>query len=308
MSGFVPEHICDTVRFTRYAGDNNISHYCRYASDFISQVIMDNEIDGAVYPKSCDSTRIITSYLSNCGKFLYQLNVPVYGTVGAEDYFASSIREYKEAVEKHYNISIDDIKSRSELINERNQAIKKTYSDIAKYSYSDYLTRIHNLLKQPLLSQKWGENIKKREPTNKPVFIVGSFLSNTTIPSLIEQADLTVVGDSLPESGRLVSTKPVNTSGDIYREIAISIMSARLSPSQNSFKDIIKDDIDEIQKKSTCGVIFVLQKYCEPYEYLYNIYKNQLDALGIKSLKLSVNGTNDDSKVALAVEAFSDSL
>ena len=28
LSGFVPEQICDTVRFTRYTGDRNITHYC----------------------------------------------------------------------------------------------------------------------------------------------------------------------------------------------------------------------------------------------------------------------------------------
>ncbi len=308
MSGFVPEHICDTIRFTRYAGDNNISHYCGYASDFVSQVMMDDQIGGAVYPKSCDSARIITSYLSNCGKFWYQLNVPVFGTTGAEDYFASSIREYKKAIEKHYGISLEDVVNRSELVNVRNHEIKKTYDNLEKYSYSDYLMRIHKMLQLPLADQKWEENSIIKTFTKKPVFIVGSFLSNPAIPMVIEQAGLKVVGDNLPESGRLVSTAPVNTSGEIYHEIAKSILSARLSPTQDSFREIIKTDLNEIRKKSVCGVIFVLQKYCEPYEYLYNIYKPQLDSLGIKSLKLSVNGTNDDRKVALSVEAFADSL
>ena len=56
------------------------------------------------------------------------------------------------------------------------------------------------------------------------------------------------------------------------------------------------------------GVIFVMQKYCEPYAYLYSIYKPALEALGISTLLLTVNDTEDTRKVALALEAFADTL
>ena len=308
MSGFVPEHICDTVRFTQYMGERNISHYCGYASDFISQVLMDGSIDGAVFPKSCDSTRIISSYLGNSGKFLHQMNVPVFGVSGAEDFFAFSIKRYKEAVESHYGICINDIEERSQKINFRNEVIGKTYQDIEMLSYTDYLTKVHEMLKMPLEEQQWCDNIQRRMPTDKTVFIVGSFLSNLKIPMLMEQIGLTVVGDTLPESGRMVSVKPVDLVGDIYKNIAKSILSARLSPTQNEFNNILKSDINEIKNKSAKGVIFITQKYCEPYDYLYSIYKAELEALGVEVLRLSLNSTEDDRKVALALEAFADIL
>ena len=75
MSGFIPEHICDTVRFTQYSGERNIASYCGYASDFISQVMGDKNIERRI-SQSCDSSRIIGSYLDTCGKFLHQINVP----------------------------------------------------------------------------------------------------------------------------------------------------------------------------------------------------------------------------------------
>lgn len=308
LSGFVPEQICDTVRFEQYNGDRNISHYCGYASDYISQVLADNNIDGAVYPKSCDSTRIISSYLKNSGKFLFQINVPSFGALGAEDYFASSIKRYREAVEQHYGTSLEDVKERTEWINNRNKAIKKTYESITDLSYADYLNRIHNILKLPLSKQEWQDDITERQSTDKAVFVVGSFLSNITIIEKIESLGLTVVGDNLPESGRMVSAPVVDTSGDIYKGIAYSILSTRMSPTQNDFNALLDSDFEEIKKKSVKGVIFVMQKYCEPYEYLYSVYKSRLDELGIKSLKLSVIDTEDDRKVNLALEAFSDTL
>ena len=308
MSGFVPEHICDTVRFTRYSGDRGISHYCGYASDFVSEVLQDGSVDGAVYPKSCDSTRIITSYLSGSGKFHYQINVPVYGAPGAEEYFAGSIRSYKEAVEDHYGISIDDIYERTEKINRRNRAIGRTYGELSCFSYASYLGAIHRMLKMPLADQNWDGAIEPRGSTGRNVFIVGSFLSNIEIAKMMEEAGLTVVGDTLPESGRLVSMRPAGLSGDIYREIAASMLSARLSPTQNSFRTIFLRDIEEIGRKSAKGVIFITQKYCEAYDYLYSAYSSALDARGIPSLKLTVTDTEDTRKAALALEAFADTI
>lgn len=308
MSGFVPEHICDTVRFTRYSGERNLSHYCGYASDYISQVLYDDSIDGAVFPKSCDSTRIISSYLSPSGKFLYQFHIPPYGAAGGEDFFAASIRQYKEEVERYYHIEICDIRERVDKINRRNRQIARLYENIAGVSYGEYFESIHHMLCQPLSEQNADFQPEIRKPTEKKVFLAGSFLSNTEIVRIIEESGLTIVGDTLTESGRLASTPPVVSREDIYREIARSILSQRLSPTQNSFREIVERDMEEIRRKGVKGVIFVTQKYCEPYDYLYPVYRDVMEGMGVDMLKLSLNDTEDGRKAALAVEAFADTL
>lgn len=308
MSGFVPEQVCDTVRFSKYTGDRNISHYCGYASDFVTQVMQDDSIDGAVYPKSCDSTRVITSYLSGSDKFLFQISVPSYGLTGAEEYLAASIKSYKEAVENHYSTFLGDIVWRAEKINLRNESMGRTYDNLPVLSFADYLEAIHQMLKLPLAEQKWNDDVRARTPTDKKVFIVGSFLSNIEIARMIESVGLTVVGDTLPESGRLASAKPVELTGDIYHGIAVSMLSKRLSPTQNSFKTILERDTDEIKQKSVKGVIFITQKYCEAYDYLYSAYKSTVKTMGIPALQIVVNDTEDSRKAMLALEAFADIL
>lgn len=306
LSGFVPEHICDTVRFTQFTGDRNISHYCGYASDFISQVLADNSINGAVYPRSCDSTRIISSYLQSSGKFFYQINVPSFNVSGSEEYFADSLRNYKEAIENYFGIRIEDIEERVHKVNSRNDIIRKAYNRLPEMSYSAYLFSIHEMLKKPLYEQNPEFGCSKKDTTDKTVYVVGSFLSNLDIVERIEQSGMTVVGDSLPESGRLASTPDVKLTGNIYKDIAKSMLSSHLSPTQNGFGEIIKRDVEEIRKKDVKGLIFIMQKYCEPYEYLYTAYKSSLDKLGISTLKLSLNDTEDDRKAGLMLEAFSD--
>ena len=310
LSGFVPEHICDTVRFSGFSGDRNISLYCGYASDYISQVLKDSSIDGAVYPKSCDSTRIISSYLKESGKFSYQIAVPSLRTDDAVNYYAHSIKEYKRAVEAFYEIQIDDVKERTELLNKRNAEIKEVYENITQFSYVSYLSTLHDIFGKPLRTQAFeAEKIgRSANKGNKKTFLVGSYLANIKIAEIIEASGFTVVGDNLPESGRLASADPVDMGGDIYEGIAKSILSGRLSPTQNNFSDLVRNDINEIKNKGAQCVIYITQKYCEPYDFLFSYYKVQMDKKGIPILHLTLNDTEDDRKIALAVEAFADTL
>ncbi len=308
LSGFVPEQICDTVRFTQYNGDRNISHYCGYVSDFISQVIQDETIDGAVFPKSCDSTRTIGSYLSGTEKFLFQINVPSYGILGSKTYYASEIKAYKEKIENHFAVELSDTIQRAQIVNNRNAIIKELYENIANISFADYLLHIHEALKKPLSEQTEIKGIKNSTSNSKKVFVVGSFLSNLEIAKSIEKAGLLVVGDNLPESGRLASAKETVLEGDIYENIAETMLSMRLSPTQNAFKNILETDKEEILGKSAQGIVFITQKYCEPYDFLFSSYKAMADAIGLPIIKLSFNDTEDSRKVLLSLEAFADTL
>lgn len=308
MSSFIPEHICDIERFTQFNGDRNISNYCGYASDFISRVIQDKEIDGAVYPLSCDSTRVITSYLSDCNKFLHQIRIPSYNTLGAELFFAKEIERYKCELEKYFEISIKNVNDRIEKINTRNKAIKECYQNIENIKYSDYIKSIHEMLQQPLMNQTLKLQVNNKKSSSKKVFLVGSFLSNINIINLIENTGLTIAGDTLPESGRLCTTEPVKINDDIYLEISKSILSAKLSPTQNSFKTIVNRDFEEINRKNINGIIFITQKYCESYDYLYSVYKSIADFKGIPIIQIGFNNTEDNGNASLAIEAFADTI
>lgn len=308
MSGFVPEHICDVIRFTQYSGERNLPHFCGYVSDFLSQVLQDSRIDGAVFPRSCDSSRTIRSYLEGSGKFLFQFAVPSFRTPGSEAYFAEQIRAFRAALEAHYGVRPDSIRERIAQINRRNEQIRETYAAIETFSYADYLSRLHHLLTLPLSAQAWT-GAEKRAPGGKRVFLVGSFLSNVQIAREMENAGLTVVGDTLPESGRLLSAAPADPSAaDCERAVAESILSARPSPTQNAFREIIAEDLAEIERKQAQGVVFVTQKYCEPYDYLFAVYGKALREKGIPFVRLSLDHTEDSGKAVLALEAFANAL
>lgn len=308
LSGFIPEQICDIVRFNGYSGNRGIAHYCGYASDYISQVINDESIDGAVFPRSCDSCRVIGSYLSDCGKFLYQMNVPARRDSAAVQYLALCIKHYKSSVEKYYGIAISDIEERSEIINKRNVEIKNLYERLGEISYTSYLRSIHKLLSEPLHEQSVLQISREGETTGKRVYLVGSFLSGCDILESIEKAGMTIVGDNLTESKRLFSVSPVELEGNIYENIAKSILQNKLSPTQNNFLDILAADLAEIKRKQVRGVIYISQKYCEPYDYLFFVYKKMLDNNNIPVLHLSLADSADSRKSEFSIEAFADMI
>jgi benzoyl-CoA reductase/2-hydroxyglutaryl-CoA dehydratase subunit BcrC/BadD/HgdB len=307
LSGFVPEYITDIVRFTHYNGTKRISHFCGYVADYISQVQSDTSVDGAVFPRSCDSCRVLPDYLSACKKFIHQINIPARQDEAAIRFFASCIQNYHKAVERHYGVLISDIAERTERINERNRKIFTLYESIADFSYSGYLENIHDMLTKPLTEQT-VLTPQKSSKGDKTVFLVGSFLSDLSVVKSIEKAGLQIAGDNLTESKRLFSTPAVKPEGDIYRNIAASLLNSRLSPTQNNFSAILEADIDEIKKKDIDGVIFVTQKYCEPYDYLFASYKRMLNEHNIPVLRIVLTDTADNKRAEMAIETFADIL
>ena len=307
MSGFVPEAICDTVRFNGFKGDAGFSHYCTYASDYISQVLSDDTIDGAVFPKTCDSSRSISSYIGESGKFVYPLAVPVVRSNDAISYYAYVIRDYKTAVEAHYGISIseDEIYDRFRMVEARNASINSLYESLADgLSYSSYINAIHENFTKPLAEQKIETS---GQSAGIPVFLLGSYMTNAGIVDSAEKNGLRITGDDLPESNR-IAKRAFPVVEDIYQLVALQVLSSRTSPTQNSYSDRIKETMEEIGKKGCRGVLVVTQKYCEPYDYYYSVLKKALDDEGIPSLKIELDGSLDQNLHESELGAFASML
>lgn len=308
FSGFIPEQICDTVRFIRCHGEQKISHYCGYAADFISQALWDPAIDGAVFPRSCDSCRIMNSYLDGCGKFTFRLHVPARRDGPAVRYLAGEIRRYRQAVEAHYGVSLSDIPARAALVNKRNQAVARLYEALPDISFAAYLDMLHTLLRTPLREQSVPDCLPGKPGAGKRVFLVGSTLSSAAAVSAVERAGLAVAGDRLTESKRLFSAPEVPADGDIYENIARSVLGNKPSPTQACFDAILREDLEEIKAKQVRGVVFVTQKFCEAYDYLFAAYRRMLGEQNIPVLRLVLSDSMDGQSFDTPLETFADMI
>lgn len=306
LSSILPEQICDTVRFFGYKGRQRISHYCEYAAEFISRVLEDDKIDGAVFPRTCDSSRTIGNYLEPSGKFLYPFHLPARTDKAAARYLAGSIRAYKTAVETHYGVRLNDTEERAGLVNARNRKLRELYENLPELSFGAYLEAVHALLQKPLREQKVPEQLPTAPcPGGPRVFVVGSTQAGIEQARRIEAAGMNIVGDRLPESRRMICMPEVSANGDIVDNIASAMLAGMPSPSQDAFGAILREDREEIERKRVRGVIFLTQKFCEPYDYLFPAYKRMLDELGIPVLRVTETGSGAEG-AALAIETFAD--
>ena len=190
----------------------------------------------------------------------------------------------------------------------RNKDLIKLYQNIGEFSFKEYLESCHYMLQQPLADQKVPDSLSPSIPNGKKIFLIGSFLPDMSILSEIERCGLVVVGDRLTESKRLFSAPPVKLVGDLYCNIAESILENKQSPSQNDFKSIIMDDMNEIKEKKVQGVIYISQKYCEPYDYLYYAYKKMLDEINVPILHIVLSNSICNNRSAFAIETFADMI
>ena len=62
------------------------------------------------------------------------------------------------------------------------------------------------------------------------------------------------------------------------------------------------NDLAEIKKK----MLKIKIKYCEPYDYLYYIYRKRLDEMNIPILKITMSDSTDNQKSSthFELEAF----
>jgi benzoyl-CoA reductase/2-hydroxyglutaryl-CoA dehydratase subunit BcrC/BadD/HgdB len=236
------------------------------------------------------------------------LNIPARQDKIAIDFLAERIKQYKSAIERYRGVTLNDTAERAEFINQRNRGIAVLYEQLGEVSYFDYISAIHAMFQLPLGKQSVPSLSMsiKNSVQSKAVYLVGSFLADTKIAVAIENAGMKIVGDNLTESKRLFSAAEIKAGGDIYRNIAESILHNKLSPTQNNFSDILRSDLAEIQRKNVKGVIFATQRYCEPYDYLFACYKKILDDNEIPALRVVLPDSADSKKLEFILETFGD--
>jgi len=308
LSNYVPEDITDISRFNEYKPILEVPNYCTYAKNFTGRVIEDSEVDGAVIPNSCDSIRVSVDFISKSSKkFIHQLKHPLIISKDAVYQYANEILEYKKHFEYYFGtqISNDTISSRSKTLEEKYLFIHKLYKNLDDISFYQYIKAINESLQAPLNKWKKIIDISYRRHKGKKVFLIGPYLSDLSVVKKIEDVGGNIVGDDLTNSKRYFSSRTgINVKGnDIFEEIAKRMLSRHPSPTMNNFKVVLEKDIEEIKRKEVDGVIFIYQKFCEPHDYIYPLFKDLLDNKGIPSLKIQLENKENQAD-GVHIETF----
>ena len=140
------------------------------------------------------------------------------------------------------------------------------------------------------------------------LFLVGAVLDEPRLLDLIEEVGALVAGDDLC-SGSRHFREQVGTEGDPIANLADYYLSrppcpTKFHPTHNPSRFLL----EQVGQACADGVVFVLEKFCEPHAFDYALARPILDEAGIPHLLLEMEQTPSLEAIRTRLQAFVEML
>ena len=291
------------------------------------QLALDGEydfLDGLVSTYNCDGTRRLADvWRGNISiPVIHVLSTPRKFTERAKEFFALDIGDFKEKLEKQFQIKITD-KSLSQAIetyNHTRNLLEKLYdlrkNDNPSLSGSEMMEIMNAAVRMPRdsfnsLLENLGEELEagnRSLPANKRLMILGNILNNVEFIRETEALGATVVVDGLSTGTGYWSTL-VNQNGDPIKSLSDRYLSklhqSRFWPYEVRWKEVEKL-IDDFRVE---GVITETMRYCSHHIWDMPRLNKRLEEKDIPVLNLDLEyGMGMIGQVKTRVQAFLEML
>jgi benzoyl-CoA reductase subunit C len=147
----------------------------------------------------------------------------------------------------------------------------------------------------------------QREPR---LILIGPVLDDPTVLDIIDDLRACVVGDDLCTGSRYFDQPVVEIEeGDPIKALADRYLKRWPCPIKHSLRGQRGEHLLElVEERKADGLVFTLQKFCEPHAFDYAIVKETLDAAGVPHLLLELEHTPAAGQLRTRLEAFSEML
>ena len=283
-------------------------------------------LDGVIIPYICDTTRAL-DLVAKYQRFLPYtecLRIPKT-TVGAGvlPYFRQELERLARSLAGLTGTDPDPDRLRQAilLMNEVRRRLDRIRAVLRErpgaISAAEYLGALRASLTLPkeeavrLLDEFLAEaQIRPSAPSRLPrVILAGKVAEPAAVVEMIEAAGLRVVEDLLVLGGRYVETSAAEP-GDPLENLARAQLGrwpmTGVWDANRRRGDFL---LERVAAAEARGVIFLVQKFCEPWEIDYPGLKEVLDGAGIKNLRLETEyQTGSMEPLRTRIEAFAEML
>jgi bcr-type benzoyl-CoA reductase subunit C len=284
------------------------------------------ELDGVIIPYICDTTRAL-DLVAKYHQFLpfaECLRIPktVVGE-GVLPYFRQELERLAGSLAGLTGTAPDPNRLRQaiRLMNEVRSRLDRIRVILREkpgaVSAAEYLGAVRASLSLPkeeairLLDEFLAEaKVRTQAPGKLPrVVLAGKVAEPPAVVEMIEAAGLQVVEDALVLGGRYIQTQ-VAEEGDPLDNLARAQlgrwpMTGVWDANQSRGEFLL----ERVRAAKAQGVIFLVQKFCEPWEIDYPGLKETLDRAGIKNLRLETEYQMGSMEpLRTRVEAFTEML
>ena len=299
--------------------------WCAHCRSSLADVLKGkySYVDGIIYAVSCPHIFQVYNTWSRHGKLTYSYDFWIPENTRnpfALDFLRKEFVKFARSLEVWTGKSLDEGKlSQSvELFNQNRQLLEQIYAlrkgPNPPLSGSEAMEIIlagmtmdkaeHVQLLQEVLPKL--ESRKLPSPRAR-LMLVGSEIDDVELVRFIESHGVRVVADDLCVGRRYFAGGPISPNGDLLQAIASRYLNRPHCPQ----KDIVERSrlpqiFQQIEEYQVDGVIFLLEKFCEPHAYDIPNIKDYLDKKGIPFLMLEVDLTTPVGQFRTRVEAFLD--
>jgi bzd-type benzoyl-CoA reductase N subunit len=337
VCSYVPEeiiHAAGALPFRIFSGSESIhhadAHLQSYSCSLVRGVLEDalagrlDFLDGMVFPHTCDTIQRLSDIwrMNVPSGFVLDIGVPaVLNTASGRRYMTEVFREFRGSLESRLGVAIseDRLQQSAGIFNEIRGGLRSLYAlqrnSDRKLSgeYLDHLFRMSMYMDRETVAAGMkiasdripSVGVSPNVDAFKRVVLSGSFCDVSGIYRMVEAAGARVVGDDFCSGLRAVEGN-VPVTEDMVAAIAGRHLDRVVCPAKHRGLFERRDHlIGLVQRFQADGVVFLLQKFCDPHAFDYPSLKSGLDEAGIPGILVEIGDRQvSEGQLRTRLEAF----
>jgi bzd-type benzoyl-CoA reductase N subunit len=318
-AGYVPVRIRSSRQTHSHADAHLQSYTCALCRTALDQALRGelSFLEGVVFAHTCDTLQALADIWRMSFPDLYVETVvqPVnLSSPSTKPYLIAELQRFRRSLEEFTGQEVSDeaISASSALYNEKRHLMARLYElrdrltapelyAITSAGFTMPLEEYNHLLRELVGLLDREEKAPRKGPG---LILIGAVLDDLAILSLIEESGAQVVGDDLCTGSRYFA-QPVVASGDPIAALAERYLHrlpcpAKYHPDHQPGQHLLK----LVSETKADGVVFVLQKFCDPHAFEYAIVKGKLEAATVPHLRLEMEHAPAPEQWRTRLEAF----
>jgi len=327
-AGFFPIRLIGNRESVKLSREYFSSYSCYFAQSILESGLKEGStlIDGMVFCYKCDCMRFLSAAWERLVDlpYFYFLNNPHCGTVeGAETFFKEEIKKFVESLEAFSRSKISE-ESLFDSIQLYNQ-LRNCYQKIEELRYKSKISGsqaaelvLYGQMSPPSIAVERLNGIIFHDdfiplPKNGPrLMVLGSVHPDLDIFHLVESLGGDIVADDLCMVGRCAEKEIDIIENDLFLSLSRFYLSERIQCPCMTTEGRFEQRLDYITKRiklgSVDGVVFTIQRYCDPHQLDYPDVNAVLTNDGIPTLLIEVEQSIYSESIKNRLEAFIEML
>jgi bcr-type benzoyl-CoA reductase subunit C len=327
-AGFTPIRIRGTAAPLRHVDGHLQSFTCALCRSTLDQMLDGSLafLEGTVFAHTCDAMQAQADLwrLNTGAGFVETVMQPAnLGTRNAGVYLTSELERFRRRMAAHAGrpIEASDIRSSIVLYNETRELIG-ALAEMRHLLRAPEFYRVldaaqamprelfNSLLEKLLLERRVtaARSQPRAGATGPRLFLAGAVLDEPRLLSLIEELGAQVVGDDLCTGSRHFYGR-VEPEGDLVSNLARYYLDRPPCPTKyHPDHDPGSYLLEQVESVQAQGVVFALEKFCEPHAFDFAGVQPALDGAGLPRLLLEMEQTPSLEALRTRLQAFIEML